>query len=148
MVGCEPVEVGVLQALHRGEDMVEVLWAGAVYPHLAERMIAQSLPECCSTLLEDLAAMGNEEETRPRQFRSQPGVKDGGHHGLAGAGRGDQQIAVMSLKPRDLDQLEQAFLERFRANLDRAEDGHVALVGAADSIERFLELVLDVLDEV
>ena len=46
----------------------------------------------------------------------------------------DEQIAVMSLAPRKLDQLEQAILKRERAQLERTQDDPRAGLGRAPHV--------------
>ena len=73
--------------------------------------------------------MCHEQQSRPRQPLAQPGVVDGRHDRLARPCGGDQQVPVMSPLPRQFDLLDQAFLERFRPQLDRAQYECAALVG-------------------
>ena len=72
-------------------------------------------------LREDLFAVGDEEETRSRQFLAEARVVDRRHDRLAGAGRRDEQIAVMAAAAGQCDLLEQPLLERLRSQFDRAQ---------------------------
>ena len=90
VIGREVVEVGGVEALDRGEDMVEVLRARAADPLLAERRVAQRMAKRGQALVEDLVAVRDEQQASARQFVTQARVVDGGHHGLAGAGGGDE----------------------------------------------------------
>jgi hypothetical protein len=82
-------------------------------------------------LIEDLVAMGHEQQPGAWQFCTQAGVDDGGHDGLAGAGGGDEQIAVVAAFAGEFDLFEEAFLEWLEAQLDGAEDDGGSGVGAA-----------------
>jgi len=48
-------------------------------------------------------------------------VVDGGHDGFAGAGGGDQEVAVVALLAGEGDEFEEALLERLEADLEGAE---------------------------
>ena len=61
--------------------------------------------------------MRHEENSRPLECSSEPGVVDRCHHRLAGSGSRDEQIAVSSVTPSDLDLLEQPLLERSQVKL-------------------------------
>ena len=81
---CEP---GGIQALDRCEDVLEASWALPADPELTEGVVAQAVAKRRQALLEDLLAMGNEQEPRTRQLVAQPRVVDGRHDGLACARR-------------------------------------------------------------
>ena len=55
--------------------------------------------------------MGDREEAGARKGGSQAQVVDGGHHGLAGPCRSDQEVAVMTLFAGEGDEFEKPFLE-------------------------------------
>ena len=116
VVGRQGVEVGVGEALDRGEDVLVAGGAGAADPLLAERRRPQRVAERGEALVEDLLAVSDEQQPVAVESGPQAGVVDGGHDGLAGAGGGDEQVAVAALATGDLDELEQAFLERVRAS--------------------------------
>jgi hypothetical protein len=90
------VEVGGAEALDRGEDVVEPGRARAADPFLAERGVAHRIAERRQALVEDLFAVGDEQQTRPWQPSSKRSVVQRCHHGLAGTGGGDEQVAVMT----------------------------------------------------
>ena len=83
---------------------------------------AEPLAERGQALVEDLLPVGDEEEARPGERLAQASVVDGGHHRLAGAGRRDEQVAVMASLARQGDLLEQPLLEGLGPKLDRAEE--------------------------
>jgi hypothetical protein len=82
---------------------LEVARPMVAHPQLTERGVAQRVPERRQALREDLLAVRDEQETRPRERHSQPAVVDRRHHRLAGPGRGDEQVAVMAVRTRHLD---------------------------------------------
>ena len=65
--------------------------------------------------------MRDEEQPVSRQPFPQARVVDGGHDGLARAGRGDEQVPVSVEGPRQFDLFEEPFLEREQHDLDRTE---------------------------
>ncbi len=87
--------VGV-ETLYRCEDVLEVLRSCAADPLLAERRVAKRVAEGGDALIEDLVAVRHEQQTRARQFVAKTGVVDGGHDGLASAGGGDEQVAMVT----------------------------------------------------
>ena len=66
MVGRKVVEIGGIETLDRGEDVIEMPWAGPADPLLTERRIAQRVPEGGETLIENLVAVGNKQKSRTR----------------------------------------------------------------------------------
>lgn len=62
--------------------------------------------------------MGDEQQPGAWQFGTQARIVDRGHDGLAGTGGGDQQIAVVATSARELDLLEEAFLEWLETEFD------------------------------
>ena len=56
-----------VKALDRGEDVVESGRARSADPFLAERGVAQRVAECGQALVEDLLAMGDEQQAGPPQ---------------------------------------------------------------------------------
>ena len=101
--------------------MLEAARPLAADPQLAESYVAQRMLEGLPTLLEDLHAMRDEEQSRAWQLRAQPLVVDRRHHGLAGPGGGHEQVAVMAEAARDGDLLQEALLKRVRAQLGGGE---------------------------
>ena len=95
------VEVRRGQALDRREDVVERLGPRATDPLLAERVVAQRVPEGRAALVEDLLAVRDEQQPCEAKRGAQPGVVDRGHHGLAGTGGGDEQVAVVTRAARE-----------------------------------------------
>ncbi len=122
VIRSQRVELGGVQALDRGEDVVESGRARSTHPLLAERGIAQRVAERGQALVEDLLAMGNEQQAGPPQPLTERPVVQCRHDRLAGTGRGDEQVAVMPPLARQLEQLQQPFLERVRTQLDRAQN--------------------------
>ncbi len=73
-------------------------------------------------LIEDLLAVCDEQESIAGQPRAQSGVVDRGHDGLAGTGRRDEEIAMVSERACQRDLLEQSLLKRVQHDLDRTEE--------------------------
>jgi hypothetical protein len=109
------------QALDGGKDVLEVLGTTAGHPQLAEGVVAERVAEGGQALGEQLLAMGHEQQASPAELARQPRVVDRGHDRLAGAGRRDQEVLVVTLLARHRDLLEQALLERLEAELDGAQ---------------------------
>ena len=122
VIGREVLQVAGVQALHRGEDVLEVVRSCTADPFLAEGSVPDGVPEGGQALIQDLITVCDEQQTRPGQFTAQAGVVDGGHDGLTGAGGRHQQIAVPTAAPSYRDLLQQSLLEGFQAKFDRAED--------------------------
>ncbi len=74
--------------------------------------VAERVAEGGEALVEDLLAVGDEQQAGPGELLAEPPVVERGHHRLAGAGGGDEQVAVVALLAGELDQLEQPLLER------------------------------------
>ena len=124
VLGVEGSEAGRVEALDRREDVLELPRPLPADPQLSERMIAQRVTKRRQALFEDLLAMRDEQQSRAREAISKPRVVDRGHDGLACAGRGDEQVAMVPTLARERDLLEQALLERFGPKLDRTEEDH------------------------
>ena len=77
--------------------MLEACRPGAADPLLAEGGVAQGVAEGGEALVEDLLAVGDEQQPGTGELLAQAAVVEGGHHGLAGAGGGDEQVAVVAL---------------------------------------------------
>ena len=148
VIGREVGQAAGVEALDRGEDVLEALRPGAADPLLAEGGVAQGVAEGGEALVEDLLAVGDEQQAGAGEPLAEASVVDGGHHGLAGAGGGHEEVAVVALLAGDVDLLEQPLLEGRRAQLDRAEDDERAVVGAAGAALLLVELVGVVGDEV
>src|SRR3546814_14491192 len=88
---------GGAQALERGEDVLEPCRLRAADPLLAEGGVAQGVAEGGEALVEDLLAVGDEQQAGAGEPLAEAGVVDGGHHGLARAGGGDEEVAVVAL---------------------------------------------------
>ena len=118
----EGTEPDCVEALDRREDVLESLRAMLADPELAEARIAQRVSERRPALLQDLLPVGHEQQPRAggsvgRKSR----VVDRRHDGLAGAGGGDEQVAVPPVPSSDLDLLEQPLLERTQVDLRRRQ---------------------------
>ena len=92
--------------------------------------------------------MGDEQQAGAGEPLTETSVVDGGHHGLAGAGGGHEEVAVVALLAGDVDLLEQPLLEGRRAQLDRTEDDEGAVVGSVVAALLLVELGGVVGDEV
>ena len=106
------VDAGRREALDRCEDVLEVAGPLRAHPQLAEGRVVQRMAEGEEALFEDLSAMGDEEQSGPWERAGEVAVVDGGHHRLAGAGCGDQQIPMVTMGAGDGDALQHSFLER------------------------------------
>ena len=60
-VGSSAAEAGSVEALDRREDVLEPLRSSVADPQLAERGVAQRMPERRKALLEDLLAVRDEQ---------------------------------------------------------------------------------------
>ena len=121
VVAREMGKPGRVQALDRGEDMLEALRPCSPHPQLAERRLAEGVPEGAESLREDLLSMGDEEQPGPRERGREAAVIDRRHHGLSRSGRGGQEIAVIPLGSCQGDSGQEIFLKWLEADLDRAE---------------------------
>ena len=95
-VGWDVVDAVGGQRLDAGEDVPPALGSSTTDIELAERGVREDLPVGAQRLLEDLPAVCDEEERRAVRglVVAQPAVVEGGDHCLAGAGRGNDQVAV------------------------------------------------------
>lgn len=93
------------------------------------------------SLGEDLLAVRDKQQAGPREVLGKPAVIHGGHHGLARARGCDQEIAVVALRTSQRDLGEQILLERFQANLNRAQHEGGAGTGSFGSLEKLFSLV-------
>jgi hypothetical protein len=109
-------------ALNRGEDVLEVFWSFSADPEFAERVVSQGVPEGGQALTENLFAVGDEEQASSREPLPQPRIVERSHDGLAGAGGRGEQVPVVACGARKFQLLEEPFLERFRAQLDGAQE--------------------------
>src|SRR5690606_16737357 len=107
--------------LDRCEHMLERYRATSADPQLAETGISQGVRERPTTLIQDLLAVGDEQQPGTRQTRAKSLIVDRGHHGLARAGRCGEQVAVVSLLAREFDLFEHSLLERLQPDLRRTE---------------------------
>ena len=64
VVGVERPEAGRVEALDRGEDVVEAPRTLAADPQLSERVVAQAVTKRRQALFEDLFAVGDEQQPR------------------------------------------------------------------------------------
>ena len=119
--------------------MLEVLRARTADPFFAKRGVPNRVPEGGQALIEDFVAVRDEQQPCSWQFGAQPGVVDCGHDGFAGAGGGDQQITVMAAAAGQGDLFQEAFLEGFQSQFDRAKDDGGSGVDAAGTSSLYLE---------
>ena len=127
-----------VEALDRGKNMLESLRPRSPHPQLAERRLAEGVPEGAESLREDLLPMGDEQQPGPRERGREAAVVDRRHHGLSCPGRGGQEIAVMPLRSRQGDSGQEIFLEGLEANLDRAEQERRSRAGRLGLLEKLL----------
>ena len=148
MIKRQSVDACSIEALHRGEHVLKTFGTLSADPQLAERVVAQGMPERGETLVEDLFAVRHEEQTCSRQGHAKPGVVDSRHDGLTRASCRNEQVAVVALLARDGDQFEESFLEGLEANLDRTEHRDRSSVRASTALDRGVEVGRFVWDEI
>ena len=95
-IGIQMLEIGSGKALDGGEHVLESAWLLPINPKLAKRRIAQGVAEGEKTLVQDFLAVGDKQQSRPRQACAQSLVVERRHHRLAGASSGDEQVAMLS----------------------------------------------------
>ena len=67
VTGFEGSEAGGVEALDRSKDVVELPRALPADPQLSECIVAHAVTKCRQALLEDLFAMGHEQQPRARK---------------------------------------------------------------------------------
>ncbi len=82
------MNAGCVEALDRGEDVLEAGWTIPTDPLLAECGVPEGMAERRSALMEDLLTVGNEEQPVPWKRHAQPAVIHRSHDRLARAGGG------------------------------------------------------------
>ena len=100
--------------------MIESGRTSSAHPLLAERCVSKCVAEGRQALVEDLLAVRNKQKSRAVERLAESGVVDGCHHGFPRSRGGDQEVAMVTILARQLDQLEEAILERLWAQLNRA----------------------------
>ena len=95
-----------VDALDRAEDVIPLRGFVAVYPQLAKRSVFQHHPEGVQALLQNLFAMGDEQEVRPIESVAEVSVVECRHHCLAGSSRSDNQVSVVAKRPFELNLFE------------------------------------------
>ena len=117
VVGAEPVdEVGRGRALDAREYVVPLLWLVRTIEHLAERRILHRVAERLARLVEELVAMGEEQQSRRDPGRRELAhVVEGSDDGLTRAGRRHDEVAASAVDDTLGNQLvEDDLLERQR----------------------------------
>ena len=107
--------------------MIETRRSLSADPQSRRRRLAERVRERRAALLENLLRWATK-SSRSLGSRSQARVVDRGHHGLAGTGRGDEQIAVPPAAGK-LDLFEEPFLKRFELDLDWAQGSRCSVLG-------------------
>ena len=112
-------------ALDRREDVFPLLRNAAVDIELAERVITEHLAKRRLRLLEDLAAVGQKEESRScLRPLTRAQVVEGRDDRLARAGRSDDEIAMPTVqRPLRLESIEDLELEWERLQREERDDG-------------------------
>ena len=125
-IGGDLGQAALGEGLHRGEHMAPLAGDLAIHVELAEGGIAQHLAEGGERLLQDLLAVGDQQQGRGigrgealGKVGVQTGHVEGGEHGFAGAGGGHHQVVP-------------AVVQRA---LGRQLIKHLALVGVGPQIE-------------
>ncbi len=111
------------QGLHGREHVLPALRPGAPDVELAEVRVTEHLAIGATGLLQDLLAMRHEEQARTAAgLLGQALVVEGGDDRLAGASRGDEQVAVPVVHhPLDLELLEHLRLVRVGPHLQAGQ---------------------------
>ena len=121
-----PHPVG-MQRLHRREHVPPPLGPRTTHVQFAELRVAEHLPIGAQRLLQDFPAVRHEQQRRPlrRTGPDEPAEIQGGHHGLAGAGGGDHQVAVPPVGlPLDRQRFEHDLLVRVGPDLQPGQHDH------------------------
>ncbi len=134
------VDAGRREALDGCEDVLEVAGPLRAHPQLAERCVVERVAVGEPALFEDLAAMGDEQQSRPWERPGEVAVVDGGHHRLAGAGRGDQQVSVMTMGAGDGDALQHPLLERAECEVGRGDCRRRPVLGLGGALPELVGL--------
>ena len=122
LFGVERGDVVGVDRLDRGEDVLPSGRPVAADPELAEGAVAQHVAERGLALLEDLGAVGDEQQAGPVELGAEVAVVERGDDGLAGAGGGDDEVVGVALAALDLEPFEDLALERVGLDLERRED--------------------------
>ena len=138
-IGIQMLEVGNGEALDGGEHVLERIRLLSINPELAKCRVAQRVAESEKTLVQDFLAVGDKQQSRPRQASAQSLIVECRHHRLAGASRRNQQVAMPSALPRQLDQFQQSHLEGLGPDLHRT--GHQVQPGAFLPLRHLAKLV-------
>ena len=126
--------------------MVKVAWPCTARPQLSESRVLHHLSKGRSALLENLLTMSDEQKARSRKSRNKSLVVERCHHGLARAGRSNDQIPVSPTVPFKLDQIEKATLKWLSSDLNRTDEA--TLIVNASRLHLLVELVRVELDEI
>jgi len=121
-VGVEGPEAPRGQGLGRREDLRADGGPRAVDEELAEGGVAQHGAVDGEALLEDLLAVRDEEQGGAPAAVELAGVVEGGGPGLAGAGRGDDEVAGVAAVPLGLQRVEHAALVRLGLGVEVEEE--------------------------
>ncbi len=80
MRGVDVPNVGAAETLDRRKNVLEPLGPLAPDPLLAKGCVAQRVPERGTALVDDLLAVGNEQEAAARELLPKPRIVDRRHH--------------------------------------------------------------------
>src|SRR4051794_10517808 len=94
-------DVGAVQALDRGEHVLELCRPLPADPLLAESGVPQRIAERRAALVEDLLAMSDEKQATAAELRPKPRVIDRCDYGLPGPGCSDEEVAMVALMTRE-----------------------------------------------
>ena len=110
------------QRLHAGEHVVPALRSFAADVGLAEGTVGEDLTVGALRLLQDLPAVSDEQQPTAGSAVAKPGVVQGCDDGLAGAGRGDDEVAVPIVDLRSASSASRiCVLMRVRPDLEPGE---------------------------
>ena len=111
-----------LQSLNADEE-VTAFGACLAHPGATEATVSQGFAICAQRLFEDLPSMRDEQQARSvAGSLAEASVVQGGNHGLAGAGGGNDQVSVVTLFfSRELKAVEDLPLKLVGADFEAGE---------------------------
>src|SRR4051812_34060662 len=111
-------DVGSVQALDRGEHVLELRRPLPAHPLLAESGVPERMAERRATLVEDLLAMSDKQQATAAELGPKARVVDRRDYGLPGPGGSDEQVAMVALMTGEHDMIEKRLLEGAELELD------------------------------
>ena len=124
------------KGLHRGKDVVTRAWTLAADQPLTEPRLAQYELKDLLTLTEDLVAVRDEEQGTNPTLVAQPLEIECRNPGLAGAGRRDHEVAVVSAQALRFEGLQCDSLVRFRRDVDQQRQQRTVVYSGMVALSR------------